>query len=107
MSGQNLTRGNADRFNLAAVALSPASVAANTSAEQTFTVVGLATGDWVSVNKPTSQAGLIIGGARVSATNTLAITFGNLTGSPIVPTAAEVYTVVAVRTYAQPIPSFL
>lgn len=105
MSGQNLTRGNCDRFNLFAVTLSPASVANATSAEQTFTVLGLQVGEWVSVNKPTAQAGLIIGGSRVSAANTLAITFGNLTSATITPTAAEVYTVVNVRTYAQPIPS--
>lgn len=77
--------------------LSPASVAANTSAEQTFTVTGLAVGDAVSVNKPTAQAGLGIVGCRVSAANTLAITFGNFTASPIVPTAAEVYQVMGVR----------
>ena len=72
-------------------ALSPASVAANTTAEQTFTVPGLTVGNAVFVSKPSAQAGLGIVGARVSATNTLAITFGNFTASPIVPTAAEVY----------------
>lgn len=79
------------------VALSPALIAANTSAEQTFTVAGLDTQDKVFVNKPTAQAGLAIFGFRVSAANTLAITFGNFTGSNITPTAAETYTVVAVR----------
>lgn len=73
-----------------------ASVAANTSAEQTFTVTGLAVGDAVFVSKPSLSAGLIVGNARVSATDTLAITFGNLTGSPIDP-AAETYTIFAIR----------
>lgn len=77
-------------------ALDVASVAANTSAEQTFTVTGLTTGDKVFVNKPTASAGLVIGNARVSASNTLAITFGNLTASPIDP-ASETYTIVAIR----------
>lgn len=74
--------------------LSPASVAANTTAEQTFTVSGVQVGDFVDVNKPTAQAGLGIVGARVSAANTLAITFSNNTASPITPTAAETYIVV-------------
>lgn len=77
--------------------LTPAEVAANTSAEQTFTVTGLATTDKVFVNKPTAQAGLGIVGARVSAANTLALTFGNFTGTPITPTAAQSYAVVAIR----------
>lgn len=72
--------------------LSPAAVAANTTAEQTFTVTGLAVGDVVgSINKPTAQAGLSIAGVRVSAANTLAITFGNATAGSITPTASEVY----------------
>jgi hypothetical protein len=73
------------------VTLSPSSVAPNTSAEQTFTVNGLLLGDFIDVGKPTSQAGLILGNARVSAANTIAIVFGNLTSSTITPTAAEVY----------------
>jgi hypothetical protein len=77
--------------------ISPAEVAANTSAEQTFTVAGLTTSDHVTVNKPTAQAGLGIVGVRVSAANTLAITFGNFTAGGITPTAAETYKVVAVR----------
>jgi len=77
--------------------LSPALVAANTTAEQTFTVPGLMTTDVVFVNKPTAQAGLGIVGARVSALNTLAITFSNNTGVGITPTATQVYSVVALR----------
>ena len=85
-----------DIYHLTAT-LSPASVAANNTAEQTFTVTGLAVGDVVFVNKPTSQAGLGIAGVRVSAANTLAITFINATASPIVPTASEVYQVGGIR----------
>jgi len=80
-----------------APSLTPAEVAANTTAEQTFTVTGLTTADKVFVNKPTAQAGLGIVGQRVSAANTLAITFANVTGSPITPTAAQTYAVVAIR----------
>src|SRR5258708_47872 len=63
------------RLYAPAGAFSPIAVAANTTAEQTFTVTGLTTTDVVNVTKPTSQAGLGIVGARVSAANTLAITF--------------------------------
>lgn len=78
--------------------LSPAQVAINTTAEQTFTVNGLEVGDVViTVNKPTSQAGLGIVNYRVSAANTLAITFANVTGAAITPTASEVYKVVVAK----------
>ena len=76
--------------------LDVASVAANTTAEQTFTVTGLATGDKVFVNKPALNAGLGVCNARVSAANTLALTFNNNTGVAIDP-AAETYQIVAIR----------
>lgn len=72
--------------------LAPVSVAANTTAEQTFTVTGLVAGSPVWLNKPSAQGGLGIVGVRVSAANTLAITFANLTGSAIVP-STETYTI--------------
>ncbi|WWQ12990.1 hypothetical protein PQ43W_44 [Ralstonia phage PQ43W] len=83
-------------YHLAAV-LSPSAVAANTTAEQTFAVAGLNVGDAVFVNKPTAQTGLGVVGARVSAANTLALTFSNNTASPITPTANETYQIGGVR----------
>lgn len=65
--------------------LTPASVAANTSAEQTFAVTGLATTDIVIVNGPAPLAGTGIVGARVSAADTLAVTFANFTAGALVP----------------------
>jgi len=70
----------------------PVSVAANTTAEQTFTVTGLVVGSAVWINKPSWQTGLGIVGCRVSAANTLAITFANLTSAAIVPNS-ETYLV--------------
>ena len=67
--------------------LAPASVAANTCAEQTFTVTGLISASAVWINKPSWTSGLAILGVRISATNTLAINFANLTSSAIVPPA--------------------
>lgn len=99
--------GNIQKVGMFQITLSPASVAANTTAEQTFAATGIglstggfpsiAIGDFVGVNKPTAQAGLGIVGARVSANDTLAITFSNNTASPIVPTASELYLVFVAR----------
>src|SRR6185503_7371585 len=70
--------------------LTPASVAANTTAEQTFTVTGLVAGSPVWINKSASfQAGLGIAGVRVSAADTLAINFVNATGSAITPNSEK------------------
>ena len=97
MSG--ITMGNMYGLGVASVTLSPASVAANTTAEQAFTVPGVNAGDFcIDVTKPTEQAGLGIVGCRVSAANKVAITFSNNTASPIVPTASQVYQIVIVRT---------
>lgn len=76
------------------VTLSPAAVAANTSAEQTFTVSGVRLDDMVlAVNKPTAQAGLGIVGYRVSAESTVGITFMNTTVDAITPTASQSYSI--------------
>lgn len=76
--------------------ITPASVAAATIAEQTFTVTGLTTTDKVIVNPPAIANATGIAGARVSAADTLAIRFVNPTAGALVPTAGT-YTVLAVR----------
>jgi bifunctional pyridoxal-dependent enzyme with beta-cystathionase and maltose regulon repressor activities len=83
---------NEDRFGVLTISLDVASVAINTSAEQTFTIPGLKVGDFVAVNKPSLTAGLGVTNARVSAANTLALTFTNATAGAIDP-AAETYAV--------------
>ena len=80
------------------LALSPSAVSANTTAEQTFTATGVAVGDVViAVNKPTAQAGLGIVGFRVTAANTVGVTFSNNTAGSITPTASETYLVALYR----------
>lgn len=74
----------------------PATVAANTTVEQTVTVAGLTAADTVEINPPGSVAGIGIAGARVSAANTLAVTFANLSAGTLAPPAG-VYRVKAVR----------
>lgn len=89
---------NEDKMYHLAVTNSFASVAANTTAEQTMTLTGLKLGDSVlSVNKKTAQAGLGICGKRVSAADTLAVTFNNETSGAIVPTASDTYSVTVFR----------
>ena len=72
--------------------LTPAAVGVAPPAEQTFTVTGLATTDTITVNAP----GAAVFSARVSAANTLAITFmpaGTGTYTP----PAGTYRIVAIR----------
>jgi hypothetical protein len=76
--------------------ISPASVAANSSAEQSITVTGVLATDAVAMVKPTTQAGLIVGTARVSAANTVQLTLGNVTGSAITPTSTQVWATIAI-----------
>lgn len=73
------------------VVFDPASVSANTTSEQTVTVNGVASNDFVIVSKPTNTAGLGIVNCRVSAQNTVAITFMNATGGAI-NAGSETYT---------------
>jgi hypothetical protein len=79
-----------------APSITPASVAAATVAEQTFTVTGLTTADKVIVNPPAIGNATGIAGARVSAADTLAIRFVNPTAGALTPTSG-VYTVLAFR----------
>jgi hypothetical protein len=86
------------RYGRYTATLSPAAVAANTCAAQSFTVNGLLASDiLIAVNKPTEQAGLSVAPGHVSAANTATINFCNATGSPITPTASETYNFVVVQ----------
>lgn len=76
-------------------ALTPSAFSTTTD-EQDFTIVGLSVNDVITVNKPDHQTGVSIGNSRVSAKNTLSITFVNQTGGNITPSAGT-YLVQAVR----------
>jgi hypothetical protein len=76
--------------------IAPASIDANTVVRQTFTVTNLTTDDAVIVNPPDLTTGLEILNFRVSANNTLQISFWNSTGTPIDP-GSQTYTILAVR----------
>lgn len=73
--------------------LTPAQVAAATTAEQTFSVPGIRAGEVLAVSKPTMNTTLAVVGCRIVDNDEVAITFGNTSATtPITPTAGETYT---------------
>ena len=90
---ESILRGQA----VLSVSLTPASVAAGTSAEQDFTVSGLAVGDFVAVNGATGNVTGVIG-VRVSAANTLTIRYLNPSAGALTP-AAGTYLIYVARAY--------
>ena len=68
---------------IAQINVSLDTVSANSTSEQNVNVPGLELGDFVYINKPTAQAGLGVVNCRVSAKNTLSITYMNTTASAI------------------------
>lgn len=74
-------------------------VAASTTSELSLTVAGLAATDIaIGVQKPTLQAGLLLSTGRISAANTYAVTFANVTSASLTPTASQVYVLTVLRT---------
>lgn len=79
------------------VAVTPSAAAAGITT-QTFTVSGIAVGDFVSVNPSvTLGSGLAIVNAYVSAANTLSVVYSN-SGTSATP-AADTYLVYVARSY--------
>jgi uncharacterized protein YijF (DUF1287 family) len=78
------------------VVFNPASVATITTAEQTTTIPGLRTGDMVIWQKPTNTAGVGVVNCRVSATDTLAVTFVNPTAGGV-DAASETWRFLVIR----------
>jgi methionine-rich copper-binding protein CopC len=73
-----------------------ASINATTYSTQTFTVVGLTTEDVIMVNPPALAAGLYLLSYRVSAADTLSLTFYNSNGGAI-NEAAATYKIMACK----------
>ena len=93
----NVLRRNVRRIDVYTPTLDPSSVAADTTAEQTFAVTGLIAGDVVlACSKPTHTAGAFVAGARVSGDDQLAVTFANVTAGAI-DMPAEAYALVVLR----------
>ena len=97
MPGTMISRGNIVYQWLISPTLTPVAVAANTTAEQSFTIGGLVAGDFVIVRCNSAQAtGIGIAAMRVPAANTLTVGFSNVTAAPVTPTAG-VYRVLISR----------
>lgn len=77
--------------------IDPSMISAVTTSEQTFTVSGLSTSDVVIVNKSSHTSGCGIVNARVSATDTLAITFMNVLPALTCNPPSETYSIIAIR----------
>lgn len=88
--------GNIKSMGVLSLVIDPASVATITTAEQTFTLRGLNVGDLVYVNKPSNTVGVGICNARVSAADTLAITFVNPTAGAV-DAASETWLILVIR----------
>lgn len=82
-----ITAGNTLGNYIIQASLTPVSVGIATVAEQTFTVPGLNIGDQVGVSAPGVTAGVGLIGGRVSAANTLALTYVNPTAGALTPAA--------------------
>lgn len=105
MPSTTVLRGNCSGVILIGPTLTPVAVATITTAEQTFTVPGLQLSDFVIVNPAVAQtAGVGIVGARVSAVNTLAVTFDNPTAGSVTPVAG-VYQIAIFRPENLPLPT--
>lgn len=88
MPGTMIPRGNVINAVIFSTSLTPTAVAANTTAEQSFTILGLAVGDFINGNSAAAQTtGIVLGSMRVTAANTVTIQFGNFTGGSLTPTS--------------------
>lgn len=101
-----IPRGNVRALFVVDVTFNPASVATITTAEQTTTVTGLRVGDMVFWQKPTNTAGVGVVNMRVSATDTLAVTFVNPTAGSV-DAASETWRLLVIRPDPNPVPSIV
>lgn len=88
--------GNAASITVLTATVDLGSVAANTSEEETATVTGVKSGDYVAVMKSDLDAGIMIGTCRVSADDTVAITVMNSTAGAV-DAASETMTFLVIR----------
>ena len=98
MSSTTITRGNSHETFYIQPSLTPVAVAANTSAAQTFSIPGLQTTDIVVLLGliGSQAAGIVVCEADCLTAGVLSVQFGNLTASPVTPTAG-VYTIQVTR----------
>jgi len=106
---QIVNYGNIQSTFLLQISLTPSAVSSATSAEQTFTVPGLLAGDQISaIELQAAWTGLTnIANARVSANNTLAVTFQNQTAGSLTPPSGTYLLEVNRPAFPAPQPSII
>jgi hypothetical protein len=93
----NIARGNIVKMFAVSVTWDPAAVATITTAEQNVTVPGVQVGDIVMAwNKPSNTTGAMPVNCRVSAANTVSVSFVNPTAGSVNP-ASEAWIFVIAR----------
>jgi len=98
MSSTTVTRGNSHETFYITPSLTPAQVALNTTAAQTFSVPGLQTTDFVTVigYQGTQTAGIVVAEADCLTANVLSVQFGNCATASATP-ASGLYAVQVTR----------
>lgn len=96
-----IKNGNVSGIYVARITIDPASVATITTAEQTFTVPGVLVGDLAFANKPSCTTGLGLAGVRVTAANTIGVTFVNPTAGGV-DAASETWSILVIRPESTP-----
>lgn len=88
-------------FLVSVTVVAGAALTASTTTTRTYSVPGLVVGfHHVIVNKPSATAGVGIANARVSAADTLEISFGNYTaGTPSLPSSEDYLVLVTTHDY--------
>ena len=105
MPGTMIPRGNILYKKQFATTLTPASVGANTTAEQSFTIQGIQVGDYLNCQcAGTQTVGISVANVRVTGPNTATLAFNNSTAGALVP-AATVYGFIWGRPETLPLPS--
>jgi len=93
----DLVRRNAIDVRSVSFTFNPASIAASTTVVQTTTITGLKTDDIIlRVIKPSHTVGIAVNDGRVTATDTLGITYTNASTGVIDPTE-ENYIVIYIK----------
>ena len=98
MSSTTVTRGNSHKTFYITPSLTPAQVALNTTAAQTFSVPGLQTTDFVNVigYQGTQTAGIVIAEADCLTAGVLSVQFANVTTASATPSSGA-YTIQITR----------
>ncbi|RQS63842.1 hypothetical protein [Burkholderia sp. Bp8984] len=102
-----VTRGNLVLEEVLQVTLTPnngTNIPGNSTVETTYALPGTLPNDFIEINKPSHTSGIVISNVRVPAANQIAVQFGNVTASPITPTA-EVYLISICRCEYQTLPT--